>query len=153
MTRLLSEATVKAIADLGNDGVKFDEDVLPALAAVGVDAVRCKASYRSSETMKAFFVPGARDHIRASLSALDLGDSDMVDRVLRFTARIAQVYAAGATADHVKVVRLRNALADDGYDLDIAGGSMASFSINKREIARMMRDMQREFDKHPIQVP
>jgi hypothetical protein len=30
---------------------------------------------------------------------------------------------------------------------------MASVSINHQEIARMMREIQREFDKHPIRVP
>jgi hypothetical protein len=30
---------------------------------------------------------------------------------------------------------------------------MADVTINKREIARMMSDIQREFDKHPIRVP
>jgi hypothetical protein len=30
---------------------------------------------------------------------------------------------------------------------------MARVTINKREIERMMRDIQREFDKHPIRVP
>lgn len=30
---------------------------------------------------------------------------------------------------------------------------MTKVSINKREIARMARDIQREFDKHPIRVP
>jgi hypothetical protein len=30
---------------------------------------------------------------------------------------------------------------------------MANVSINRQEIARMMRDIQREFDKHPIRVP
>ncbi|WP_378015311.1 hypothetical protein [Actinoplanes siamensis] len=30
---------------------------------------------------------------------------------------------------------------------------LAKVTINKREIARMMRDMQKEFNKHPIRVP
>ncbi len=30
---------------------------------------------------------------------------------------------------------------------------MASVSINHQEIVRMMREIQREFDKHPIRVP
>lgn len=30
---------------------------------------------------------------------------------------------------------------------------MAPSGINKQVIARMMRDIQREFDKHPIRVP
>src|SRR5258708_12483701 len=30
---------------------------------------------------------------------------------------------------------------------------MASVSINRQEIARMTREIQREFDKHPIRVP
>lgn len=33
MARLLSEATINATAALGHDGVRFDEDVLPALVA------------------------------------------------------------------------------------------------------------------------
>ncbi len=86
MPRLLSEATVNAVADLGHDGVRFDEDVLPALAAVGLDAVRAEAGVRSTETLMSFFVSGTRDHIMSSLSALDLGDPDVVTRVLRFIA-------------------------------------------------------------------
>lgn len=36
---------------------------------------------------------------------------------------------------------------------DQSEGTLAKVTINRREIARMMRDMQKEFDKHPIQVP
>jgi hypothetical protein len=176
MTGLLSDATINAIADLGAAGVQFDEDVRPALAAVGLDAVRARAGSRATAHSIAYFVPTTRDDIRCSLAALDLADPDVVDRVIRFTSRVAEVFAASPTADRAKMVRLRNALADDGYSLEsgvtsnaatangphatpypyleaeAAGGDMARVSINKREIARMMRDIQREFDKHPIRV-
>jgi hypothetical protein len=177
MTRLLSEATINAIADLGGASVKFDEDVRPALAAAGLREVRARAEARSGPRFVALFVPTTRDDVRASLAAQDLADPDVVDRVLRFTARIVEVFAASPTADGAKIVRLRNALTDDGYDLEVpaaagpgpancrdrtpyaggepkpAGGGMTRVSINKREIARMMQEIQREFDKHPIRVP
>jgi hypothetical protein len=38
-------------------------------------------------------------------------------------------------------------------DSDHSEGILTRVTINKREIARMMRDIQREFDKHPIRVP
>ncbi len=100
-----------------------------------------------------YWTPTARDDIGASLSALDLADPDAVEKVLRFAARLVGVYMASNDADRVKIVRLRNALADDGYDLNTEDGSMAGSSINKREIARLMQGIQKEFDKHPIRVP
>lgn len=148
----LSDAAVDAIAALASGG-ELDEDVRPALAAAGIAEVRADAHVGSSETAIWAFLPRARDHIKSSLSALDLADPDVVERVLRFTERIVDVYQASSEADHAKVVRLRNALADDGYSLEMVGGGMVRVSINKRAIAQMMRDMQREFDKHPIRVP
>jgi AbiTii len=38
-------------------------------------------------------------------------------------------------------------------DNDHREGTLAKVTINKREIARMARDMQKEFNKHPIRVP
>lgn len=38
-------------------------------------------------------------------------------------------------------------------ETDQSEGTLAKVTINKRGIARMMRDVQKEFDKHPIQVP
>ncbi len=150
---LLSEATVNAIADLGSDGVQFEEDVRPALAAAGITEVRGESVVGGSAHSVWLFPSTTRDDIRASLSALDLTDPDSVEKVLRFTARLADVYAASNDADRVKIVRLRNALADDGYDLKMENGSMAGFSINEREIALVMEKIQQEFDKHPISVP
>src|SRR6266568_1251697 len=123
MTRPLSEATINAIADLGAAGVRFDEDVRPALAAAGLREVRARAQARSAPGFAALFVPTTRDDIRCSLATHDLADPDVVDRVLRFTARIVEVFVASPTADGAKIVRLRNALADDGYDLEVLPSS------------------------------
>lgn len=149
--RLLSEAVINAIADLGVSGsLRYEEDVQPALAAAGIPEVPFRDILGGAG---AVFIPGVREHMHASLSALDLNTSDAVDKVLRFTTRLINVYAAGTDADMSKIVRLRYALADDGYDLNVADEGMAGFSINKREIARMMKEIQTEFDKHPIHVP
>ncbi len=46
---LLSDATVDAIAELGGvDGVMFEEDVRPALAAAGLKAVAMTTSRSTS---------------------------------------------------------------------------------------------------------
>lgn len=160
MTGQLSPASIAAIADLGQD----DRDVAPALAAAGIPKLHSNATVRTSATMTAYSFPSVGDDIKKSIKALDLADPVAVERVLRFAKRLAEVYAAGRDADRAKLVRLRNALADDGYDLEVdqapyvennemVGGDVARASINKQAIARMMRDMQREFDKHPIRVP
>ncbi|MFI7675395.1 hypothetical protein [Actinophytocola sp. NPDC049390] len=149
--RRLSEATVNAITDLGmSSSVRYDDDVSPALAAAGIPEVPF------SEVMEwagAGFMPGAREQITLSLRALDLADAQIVDRVIRFATRLMGVYLASNDADRAKIVRLRNALADDGYDMNMEDKSVGGFSIDKRGIAQMMREMQLEFDKHPISVP
>ncbi|MFI7434259.1 AbiTii domain-containing protein [Micromonospora haikouensis] len=38
-------------------------------------------------------------------------------------------------------------------DIDHIEGISKKMTLDKREIARMMRDIQKEFDKHPIRVP
>lgn len=133
--------------------MQFDEDVRPALADAGIDEVHAEWNVGDNEHAVRIFLPTARDHIKASLFALDLTDPNSVEKVLRFTARLADVYAASEKANLVKIVRLRNDLADDGYDLTTKDANMAGFSINEREIARMMKKTQQEFDKHPISVP
>src|ERR1700754_179826 len=110
---LLSEATVNAIVDLGIGGsVRYEDDVVPALNAVGIPEV----PYREVlEWAGPGYLPGAREQIYLSLRALDLSDPQAVERVLRFTDRLVEVYLASNDADRAKIVRLRNALADDGY--------------------------------------
>jgi hypothetical protein len=123
MARLLSDATLDALSDLGTK-VRFDEDVKPALAAVGLVAQREGA--RSGDGF--FYIPGTASHIAKSLKGLDLSDPALVSKVLRFAARIAEVYAATPDVDRRRLVRLRNALADDGYDLQAAGEPVAAIT-------------------------
>lgn len=123
VTRLLSDATLAAISDLGGK-VKYDEDVKPALAAVGLDAKRREVMSGSG----VLYIPGNSSHIAKSLEGLDLSDTNIVSRILRFTARIAEVYAATPDADRSRLVRLRNALADDGFSLDFAGEPVSAIT-------------------------
>src|SRR5690348_7765841 len=123
MARLLSDATLDALSDLGTK-VRFDEDVKPALAAVGLIAQREGA--RSGNGF--LYVSGTASHIAKSLKGLDLADPVLVSKVLRFAARIAEVYAATPDVDRRRLVRLRNALADDGYDLQAAGDPVAAIT-------------------------
>ena len=58
---LLSEATVNAIADLGSDGVQFEEDVRPALAASGIAEVRGESVVGGSEHAVWFFPSATRE--------------------------------------------------------------------------------------------
>lgn len=123
MARLLSDATLDAVSDLGTK-VRFDEDVKPALASVGLIAQRQGASAGNNF----LYVPGTPSHIAKSLKGLDLSDPTVVSRVLRFAARIAEVYAATPDVDQRRLVRLRNALADDGYSLQVAGDPVAAIT-------------------------
>ncbi|WP_038842534.1 abortive infection family protein [Salinispora arenicola] len=123
MARLLSDATLEAVSDLGTK-VRFDEDVKPALAAVGLIAQKKGASSGNGY----IYVPGTASHIAKSLKGLDLSDPTIVSKVLRFAARIAEVYAATPDVDRRRLVRLRNALADDGYSLQIAGDPVAAIT-------------------------
>jgi hypothetical protein len=147
-SRRLSEATVKAIADLGASGsIRYYDDVVPALTAAGIPEVPY------SEVEKRPGYPNTWTQIALSLYALDPDDPQAVDRVIRFATRLAGVYMFADDADQAKLVRLRNALADDGYDLILEDANMAGFSIDKRGIGQMMREIQKEFDKHSISVP
>jgi hypothetical protein len=153
MDPLLRAATVRAIADLGVGGLTSEEDIRPALAAAGIPEVSGESTVEAGMDSLLLFVAGPREDIQASLSALDLTRPECVDKVLRFAARIAETYAALKKTDRAKLVRLRNALADDGYELKMEGSGMTGFSIDKRGIAKMMKEIQHEFDKHPISVP
>ncbi len=97
--------------------MKYQDDVVPALRAAGLPAARRQSS--------AGYIPGTQSHIHASLSQLDLTDPDVVSQVLRFTARIAEIYAATPEADRSRLVRLRNALSDDGYSVEPTGDPVA----------------------------
>jgi hypothetical protein len=121
MSKLLSAAALDAIADLGG-GVSWDDDVMPALRSVGIDPQVRKVQARHNVV----YVPGASSHIHASLDPLDLGDPEVVRRVLRFAARISEVYAASPKADRSKLVRLKHALADDGWSIEPAGDPVAA---------------------------
>jgi hypothetical protein len=123
MARLLSDATLDALSDLGTK-VRFDEDVKPALAAVGLIAKREGASSGDDFV----YIPGTASHIAKSLRGLNLSDPTLVSKILRFAARIAEVYAATPDVDRRRLVRLRNALADDGYSLQVAGDPVAAIT-------------------------
>ena len=62
MTRLLSDATLDALSDLGTK-VQFDEDVKPALAAVGLTAQQ--EAVTSGDGF--IYFPGTASHIAKSL--------------------------------------------------------------------------------------
>lgn len=153
----LSAASVAAIAELGlGSGIRFDEDMVPALNAVGIQPETDQPYVFNDARSKGFYMPTTREHVERSLSALDLTDAEVVERVLRFAKRIAELYEASRDPDRAKLVRLRLALADDGYtiDTDTQGeGDMARVSIDRRAIAQYMKLMQEEFDKHPIRIP
>ncbi len=170
---ILSSASAKAIAELGT-ALSFDDDVRPALTAARIEPVEAKAFAQGGSEFFAFRFPGTRDHISETLAALDLADPNVVSRVLRVIVRIARVFAAGTGVDKAKLIRLANALGDDadriesdpdlGDDKSVGGsayavvegqvsGKVGKVTINKAAIAKMMRDIQREFDRHPIQIP
>jgi hypothetical protein len=159
VSRLLNETTVSAIADLGVSGLRYEEDVEAAFRAVGIEPEPASASFSSGPDFVGVWFPCVRDHIQHTLDTLDLQDPDVVARVLAFTRRIAAVYRASYRADGAKIVRLEHALGDDGYALDEsseaggARGAVPESSINKAGIARLMAEMQHEFDQHPIRVP
>jgi len=172
VAQLLSLASVAVIATLGN-ALDFEADMQPALASAGLEAVIAEPIVSSGRTYTSVWVPTTNGHIWESLARLDLADPETAKKILRFTRRIAHVYAASSTADRAVLVRLGHALADDAdridpmlesgaaYALDDVsgnGGEMPSggksrVTINKAEIARMMRDIQCEFDRHQIRVP
>jgi hypothetical protein len=156
MPRLLSEATIDAIAALGISGLAFEEDVKPALVAAGLPAIQAEASFRSNSVAVAYYFPITRDHIRRSLDALDLADPEVVQRVLQFTTRITEVCAASTTTDPANIVRLRHALADDGYQLTETahnGGNVSNVRVDAAAISRIVKGVQAEFDKHSINIP
>lgn len=173
MSRLLSDSSIKAICGLG-DGVSFDDDVRPAFAAVGVKPVAACASVDSGPGHVSLYVPSTRDDIEQTLASLDLSDLEIVGRVLYATSRIARVFAAGRKGDQAALVRLANAVGDNAQSIESearrvdegtdggapypvqvthAGKGRTKVTMNRSAIARMMRDIQREFDKHSITVP
>jgi hypothetical protein len=169
---LVSKGTLKAISSLGSD-LSFGDDVLPAFREAKFESRQDQASIRQGRDFISFYAPRTADHIAKTLEQLDLTRVDIVDRLLQFTRRIARVFAVGSKADPAKLMRLANAIGDDArrietganlaveaieadmavHDARQMGGSVAKVTINKAGIAKMMRDLQREFDKHPIQVP
>lgn len=109
---MLTDRAVAAIADLALS-LSWDDDVVPALEHAGV------VPQRTASVIEAgiFWTPSAREHVRGTLAKVDLDDEDTVNRVLQFTNRIAELYAAKPKCDESKLVRLRNALGDDGYTI------------------------------------
>lgn len=173
VTPLLGPGTLDRVADLGSV-VSFEDDVRPALAEAGLDHVYAQASVRTSERFTSVWIPTSRDHIRESLATADLTKPLVVGKVLGFVRRIALVYAASSSADGAVLVRLGNALTDEADRIEAMlalepevasaprkpdrGGQMSSgrkprVTIDKAAIARMMRDIQREFDQHKIRIP
>lgn len=120
MGSLLSAATIDAIASI----CVRQHDVEAAFRAVGIEPQRPLFPPHRSATIMSFGQKG----FNATLARLDLSDPDTVGRLLRFTARLARLYAAGADRDMRKLTRLQLALADDGFSLDAAGDPLAAIA-------------------------
>lgn len=123
MTDLLSEGTVDAISDLAS-GAVTTEDIEAAAAAVGL-----RFEQDPGHWGEAFYrFPSTVETARLTIRTADLADPADVSRVLRFAARIAELHEAGPDARRDRLVRLRNALSDDGYALDAPGDPLAAIT-------------------------
>ncbi|RLK24691.1 hypothetical protein DER29_2618 [Micromonospora sp. M71_S20] len=120
MSELLSHSSVAAIASLGGGSVTF-KDVATAAEAVGLRVV----ADHGSVSRQVVRFPSTKETVRLTVRAADLTDPADVARVLRFAARIAEVYEAGREPRRDRLVRLRNSLADDGYSLEAPGDPLA----------------------------
>lgn len=148
---LLSEATLTAIVQLC-DHVD-SRHVAAEMRAVGIPWMEAEG-HTAYDNLGSWYesAPFWRS-LRRSFSLLDLSDSDSAQDTLKFATRIVEYYVASSHKDRSPLIRLKNALMDDGYELSAKDERMAGYSIDRRTIARMAQEMQKEFDKHPIEVP
>ncbi|WP_346533846.1 abortive infection family protein [Micromonospora sp. DPT] len=122
MDPLLSPLTLEAIARLAGGSVN-QKDVESAAKAVGLKFIPDNGSVGGG-----YRFPSAHEAIRRTLRGTDLSDPAQVARVLRFAARLAELYEAGPKAERHRLVRLRNCLSDDGYALDAPGDPLAAIT-------------------------
>ncbi|GAA4241773.1 hypothetical protein GCM10022254_71990 [Actinomadura meridiana] len=117
-TRLLSDASIGAIADL----TRSAPDVERVLTGEGITL----EALPPVRDRGAVIVPNVRQRLARTLKALDLTDRATVSSVLAVAARLAEIYENAPNASPGRVVRLRDCLAADGYHLTQAGDPLAA---------------------------
>lgn len=124
---LLTDQTIAAITGVSSRPVTID-DVCSAFAAVGISPIRDSGEARSSNGVFYARSASAERSAQKTIKMLDLSDPDAVARLLRYTSRIAELYAAGTDAKPERLVRLRNCLLDDGYSIEPAGDPLSAIA-------------------------
>src|SRR4051794_17537834 len=113
---LPSKMSIDAIAAV-SDAPVSEDDVAAAFQSVDIEPKRDPGDFGAGEGFVYALPASTSESARMTLDALDLSDPDVIARVLRYTARVAELYAAGREARPDRLVRLRNSLHDDGYTL------------------------------------
>ena len=117
-TPLLSHRSIEAIAEIATS----EENVKLACESVGLQYRR----YVPEPIPGVIYVPGPREHLRATLEAADLTNPEVVSRVLRAVSQLVKLYRASRDCDEEKLVRLQMVLEADGFHMDASGSPVTA---------------------------
>lgn len=130
----LSTNTVAAISAVA---LGAEKDIEMICVSVGLPFKREPFTSRRN----AVFLPNATSHMNATLKSVDRGDPLVVGRVLRATIKLAELYRARPNRDECNLIRLRNALEYDGYEIASSGDPVAALNDMAASASAVLADV------------